>query len=60
MHGGRELSGPVLVDGKILAELDKLVCLAPLHQPHCLAAIRAVSVLDATLPQVACFRYLVP
>jgi len=55
VHGGREFLGPVLVNGKILAELDKLVCLAPLHQPHCLAAIRAVSMLDASLPQVACF-----
>lgn len=55
VHGGRGFSGPVLVNSEILAELDKLVCLAPLHQPHCLAAIRAVSMLDVSLPQVACF-----
>jgi acetate kinase len=55
VHGGRGFSGPVLINSEILAELDKLVCLAPLHQPHCLAAIRAVSMLDVSLPQVACF-----
>ena len=55
VHGGREFSGPVMVDAKVLGELDKLVCLAPLHQPHCLAAIRTVSALDASLRQVACF-----
>lgn len=55
VHGGRVFSGPVLISGKILGELDKLVPLAPLHQPHSLAAMRAVAMLDASLPQVACF-----
>lgn len=55
VHGGRAFSGPVRVGDKVLAELDKLVPLAPLHQPHCLAAIRTVSMLDASLRQVACF-----
>ena len=55
VHGGRVFSGPVLISGKTLGELDKLVPLAPLHQPHCLAAMRAVAMLDASLPQVACF-----
>ncbi len=55
VHGGSAFAGPVLVDKKVLAELDKLVSLAPLHQPHCLAAMRAIATLDASLPQVACF-----
>ena len=55
VHGGRDFSGPVLVDERVLGELDKLVSLAPLHQPHSLASMRAVTSLDATLPQVACF-----
>ena len=55
VHGGRAFSGPVRIGDKVLAELDKLVPLAPLHQPHCLAAIRTVSMLDASLRQVACF-----
>ncbi|MBS0337516.1 MAG: acetate/propionate family kinase [Proteobacteria bacterium] len=55
VHGGREYSGPVRIDAQVLAELDKLIPLAPLHQPHSLAAMRAVATLDAALPQVACF-----
>src|SRR4029077_7596689 len=42
-------------DDGVLAELDKLVPLAPLHQPHNLAAIRAVSARAPQMPQVACF-----
>ncbi|MBC7821486.1 MAG: acetate/propionate family kinase, partial [Planctomycetaceae bacterium] len=37
------------------ADLESLVPLAPLHQPHNLAAIRAVASHAPTLPQVACF-----
>ncbi len=55
VHGGRDYAGPVLVDPQVLVKLDKLVSLAPLHQPHSLAAMRAISNLDASLPQVACF-----
>ena len=55
VHGGSEFGGPVLVSEAILAELEKLVPLAPLHQPHCLAAIHSVAKLDASLRQVACF-----
>src|SRR5262245_66582321 len=46
---------PVLVDGDTLFELEKLVPLAPLQQPHNLAAIRAVAQHAPHLPQVACF-----
>ena len=55
VHGGLSFPGPVRVDAAVLSELDKLVPLAPLHQPHCLAAIRTVTTLDASLAQVACF-----
>lgn len=55
VHGGRIFSGPTLVNDKVLGELDQLVSLAPLHQPHSIAAMRAVWKLDASLPQVACF-----
>lgn len=55
VHGGSGFAGPVLVNVEILAELEKLVPLAPLHQPHCLAAMRSVAKLDASLRQVACF-----
>lgn len=55
VHGGTQFTHPVRVDADVLAELQKLVPLAPLHQPHNLAAINAVSRLLPDLPQVACF-----
>jgi acetate kinase len=45
----------VLVDGDIVAALEALTPLAPLHQPHNVAAIRAVTAIAPGLPQVACF-----
>ena len=40
---------------ELLAELEALVPLAPLHEPHNLAPIRMALTLDPDLPQVACF-----
>ncbi len=54
VHGG-ERDGPALIDAGVLAEIEALVPLAPLHQPHNLAAIRAVTDARPNLPQVACF-----
>ena len=55
VHGGMKFTAPVLIDAQTLAELEALVPLAPLHQPHNVAAIKAVAQLAPTLPQVACF-----
>ena len=55
VHGGMEYTHPVRVDATVLAALDKFVPLAPLHQPHNLAAIRAVLHRSPDVPQVACF-----
>jgi acetate kinase len=55
VHGGLKFAGPVRPDDAVLAELDRLVPLAPLHQPHNLAAVRAVAGRMPGLPQVACF-----
>jgi acetate kinase len=55
VHGGTAFRAPILVDARVLAELERLVPLAPLHQPHNLAAIRALAALRPALPQVACF-----
>jgi acetate kinase len=55
VHGGRKFRAPVKVDDDVLAELESLVPLAPLHQPHNIAAIRAVTRHAPSLPQVACF-----
>lgn len=55
VHGGTRFAGPARIDDGVLAALDALVPLAPLHQPHNLAAVRAVTRLAPQLPQVACF-----
>jgi len=55
VHGGQHYSAPILIDAKVLAELEDLVPLAPLHQPHNLAAIRVLLETIPSLPQVACF-----
>ena len=55
VHGGTRFSGPVRVDVRILSELRALIPLAPLHQPHNLAAIEAVADEAPWLDQVACF-----
>ncbi len=55
VHGGALFSAPVLVDTAVISQLEKLVPLAPLHQPHNLAAIKALIKIKPDLPQVACF-----
>jgi acetate kinase len=55
VHGGNAHAGPALVTPALLRELDTLSPLAPLHQPHNLAAIGAMAQLHPGLPQVACF-----
>jgi acetate kinase len=55
VHGGMEYSAPVLINERVLAKLAELVPLAPLHQPHNLAPIRAIDRAVPDLPQVACF-----
>ena len=55
VHGGARFKGPTIIDPEVMRELYQLVPLAPLHQPHNLAAIEAVSERLPNVPQVACF-----
>lgn len=55
VHGGAEYAAPVLVDDAVMARLEALCPLAPLHQPHNLAAIRALRAMLPDVAQVACF-----
>jgi len=55
VHGGPEYSAPVRLNATHIEALRRLTPLAPLHQPHNLAGIDAVSRLLPGLPQVACF-----
>ena len=55
VHGGARHAMPAPVTPELLAELESLVPLAPLHEPHNLLPIRMAMQLDPNLPQVACF-----
>lgn len=55
VHGGVDFSGPVRIDDTRQAQLEALCSLAPLHQPHNLAAIRVLRDRLPHIPQVACF-----
>jgi acetate kinase len=55
VHGGEKFTGPTVVTPQVLADLYRLVPLAPLHQPYNLAAIEAVWERLPGVPQVACF-----
>src|SRR5207249_11955232 len=55
VHGGAEYSAPLLLTEQVVGKLATLIPLAPLHQPHNLAPIRAILVSHPSLPQVACF-----
>jgi acetate kinase len=46
---------PQRVTPELLAELEALMPLAPLHEPHNRASIGTAMELNSTLPQVACF-----
>jgi acetate kinase len=55
VHGGPSYDQAVRVDTKVLADLERYVPLAPLHQPNNLAPIRSILARLPELPQVACF-----
>jgi acetate kinase len=55
VHGGSLYSQPIVLTPAVLAELEQFVLLAPLHQPHNLAGINALSALLPEIPQIACF-----
>jgi acetate kinase len=55
VHGGTEFAVPVRIDASVMAALEKLVPLAPLHQPHNLAPIKFIAAAAPDIPQVACF-----
>ena len=55
VHGGSRFTTPVRVTPLVLDALAGLSPLAPLHQPHNLAPIHAISAMRPDLPQIACF-----
>lgn len=55
VHGGANLTAPVRVTPGIRAEIAACFPLAPLHNPHNLAAIETIAELAPDLPQTASF-----
>jgi acetate kinase len=55
VHGGPDYDRAVLIDCDVVARLENLTPLAPLHQPHNLAPIRSLLAKFPLVPQIACF-----
>src|SRR3954469_7085442 len=55
VHGGSSFRAPVVVGDDVLARLDGLAPLAPLHNPVALAIVRAARESMPGVPHVACF-----
>jgi acetate kinase len=55
VHGGTRFRAAAIVDDGVVAALQELTALAPLHQPKSLAALEAVTNALPDLPAVACF-----
>jgi len=55
VHGGTDFDKPILLDAKTLDRLEALSPLAPLHQPHNLAAVKAAIAQFPNAKQIGCF-----
>ena len=56
VHGGAQFHEPVRIDEEVLAAIDRLAELAPLHNPACIAGIKgAGTVMGSRIPMVAVF-----
>ncbi|WP_221348098.1 acetate kinase [Streptomyces beigongshangae] len=55
VHGGKRFTEPTVVDDAVLAEIERLIPVAPLHNPANLTGIRTARALRPDLPQVAVF-----
>jgi len=55
VHGGDRFSAPALIDDGVVAAIEELTPLAPLHNPSNLAGIRLARTLYPDVPQVAVF-----
>ncbi len=55
VHGGSDFDGPVRIDESVIDSIERLIPLAPLHNPPDLAGIKAAGQLLPDVIQVACF-----
>lgn len=55
VHGGLKFTAPTVIDDAVLKEIERLVPVAPLHNPANITGIRTAQALRPDLPQVAVF-----
>lgn len=55
VHGGTIFKSSAFIDDKVIADIESLIPLAPLHQPHNLRVIKLMRDMFKDLPQVAVF-----
>ena len=55
VHGGSRFAAPALVDDEVVADIERLVALAPLHNPANLEGVRVARRLFPDVPHVAVF-----
>ena len=55
VHGGTTFRGPAVVDASVVRRIEGLIQLAPLHQPACVAGLKAAMASLPGVPHVACF-----
>jgi acetate kinase len=55
VHGGRKYAAPVVLDDAVLADLRRLIPLAPLHEPHNLNGVEAAKKVWPGALQIGCF-----
>ncbi|KPC67030.1 acetate kinase [Streptomyces chattanoogensis] len=55
VHGGLKFTAPTVIDEAVLEEIERLVPVAPLHNPANITGIRTAQALRPDLPQVAVF-----
>ncbi|GHD97243.1 acetate kinase [Streptomyces naganishii] len=55
VHGGMFFTEPTVVDEEVLTEIERLIPVAPLHNPANLTGIRTAMAMRPDLPQVAVF-----
>ncbi|MFI1199593.1 acetate kinase [Streptomyces sp. BHT-5-2] len=55
VHGGLRFTAPTVIDDAVLKEIERLVPVAPLHNPANITGIRTARALRPDLPQVAVF-----
>ncbi|GAA3180001.1 MULTISPECIES: acetate kinase [Streptomyces] len=55
VHGGLKFTAPTVIDEAVLKEIERLVPVAPLHNPANITGIRTAQALRPDLPQIAVF-----